>query len=146
MTSADPIGTLNALIETCRDGERGFRTAADAVGGVDLKRLFATYAMQRAEFARELEAEVRRLGGEPPAGGSVAGTLHRGWMSLKAAVTGRDDGAVVAAAEAGEEAAQSAYEQALGESLAEPLRLLIGRQLERIRDAHDHVRALKPAA
>ena len=146
MTSADPIGTLNALIETCRDGERGFRAAADAAGDADLKRLFATYAMQRAEFARELEAEVRRLGAEPAAGGSVTGTLHRGWMSLKAAVTGGDDGAVVTAAEAGEEAAQSAYEQALREPLAEPLRRLIGHQLEQIRDAHDHVRALKPAA
>jgi uncharacterized protein (TIGR02284 family) len=145
MTSADPIGTLNTLIETCRDGERGFRTAADAVGDADLKRLFATYGMQRAEFARELEAEVRRLGAEPSVGGSVTGTLHRGWMSLKAAVTGRDDGAVVAAAEAGEEAAQSAYEEAL-RALAEPLRQLIGHQLEQIRDAHDHVRALKPAA
>ncbi len=37
----DTISTLNTLIETCKDGQEGFRLAAEAVtGDEDLKVLF----------------------------------------------------------------------------------------------------------
>ena len=54
------ISTLNNLIETCKDGENGFRTASDGVKNQELKALFLTYSQQRAQFASELQAEVRR--------------------------------------------------------------------------------------
>ena len=40
-------GTLNHLIETCRDGERGFRYAANHVVTADVKELFLEVAGQR---------------------------------------------------------------------------------------------------
>ena len=45
--------------------------------------------------ATELEHEIRRLGGEPAAGGTVAGALHRGWVSVKSALSIQDDKAVL---------------------------------------------------
>src|SRR5215207_10331780 len=106
--------TLNRLIENARDAERGFRTASGAVADPALRRLFMTYAHQRADFARELSEEVARLGGTPVDRGSVAGALHRAFLNLRAAVGNRDERAVIAEAERGEAASVGAYRQALG--------------------------------
>jgi len=135
------IDVLNELVETCRDGEQGFRTAAEGVRDSQLKALFQTYARQRQEFAIELETEIRRLGGEPGGHGSVAGTLHRGWMNIRSALAGGDS-AILAEAERGEDAAKSAYEKAVAESLPEGARLVVERQHTRVKEAHDRVRAL----
>src|SRR5918998_6242653 len=93
------ISTLNGLIETCRDGQNGFQTAAEGVERSELKTLFHGYSQQRARFVGELQDEVRRLGGDPENSGSVAASLHRGWIDIKAAVTGRDDGAILSECE-----------------------------------------------
>lgn len=58
--------------------------------------MFLEYAQQRSELAAELQHEVSKLGGVPEKSGSVGGSLHRGWMNLKAAITGKDEGAIVA--------------------------------------------------
>ena len=112
----DTISTLNSLIETCKDGELGFKTAADGLQSADVKAKFLEYSRQRAEMARELQAEVRRLGGDPEKSGSMSGTMHRGWLDIKSAVTGKDDHAIIAEAERGEDVAKAAYENALKES------------------------------
>src|SRR5918911_5383484 len=109
----DVISTLNNLIETCKDGQNGFQTAADGVKNGELKTLFLTYAQQRAQFAGELQAEVRRLGGDPETTASTVGALHRGWINLKAAITGEDEGAIISECERGEDGAVRAYEDAL---------------------------------
>src|SRR5215213_2924601 len=116
-SNAQVIATLNGLIQTCRDGEEGFRTAAEGVGSPELKELFGGYARQRAGFAGELQDEVRRLGGEPVEGGSVTGSVHRGWMGLKAALTGEDERAILGECERGEDSALAAYRAALGVDL-----------------------------
>ncbi len=67
------ISTLNGLIETCKDGQQGFQTAAEAVKDSDLKTLFHSYAQERGRMVAELQAEVRSLGGDPEKSGSVAG-------------------------------------------------------------------------
>jgi hypothetical protein len=78
----DAVITLNVLIETCKDGELGFRTAADDTRNAEAQRMFLTLARERAELTAELQREVQRLGGTPAAAGSVSGSLHRGWMNL----------------------------------------------------------------
>jgi uncharacterized protein (TIGR02284 family) len=145
-TRDDAIATLNHLIETCRDGEEGFRTAAESVGSARLRRLFESYAEQRARFAAELEAAVHALGGQAQTTGSIAGAVHRGWMNVKSAVTGRDDAAVVAAAERGEDVAVKAYERALTGGLPDAVQPVVARQLADIRAVHDRVRELERAA
>jgi uncharacterized protein (TIGR02284 family) len=147
MTSidVDAVITLNMLIETCKDGELGFRTAADDTRNPDTQRMFVALARERAELAAELQREVKRLGGTPAAAGTVSGSLHRGWMNLAAAVMGGDE-SIVAAAERGEDAAKTAYERALREPLPQATRMLVERQYERIRAASDRVSHLKRAA
>ena len=147
MTNDDVIRTLNALIETCRDAERGFRGAAEAVGDPAIQRLFSVYAQQRVEFVRELEHEVVRLGGTPRERGSVAGTLHRALINVRAAVSGRDERAVIAEAERGEDAAIAAYDAALHiASVPADVRAVIERQAARVKEAHDRLSDLERAA
>ena len=94
-------------------------------------------------MAKELQAEVRRLGGDPDKSGSVTGSLHRGWLDLKAALTGHDDHAVVAEAERGEDVAKNVYQDALKETLPLSAQTLVEQQAIKIRRAHDDVRAIR---
>jgi len=141
------IETLNALIETNRDAEQGFRTAADAVSDPAIKRLFGAYARQRAEFSKELDDEVQRLGGTPQRRGSVSGSLHRALMNLRAAVSGRQEDAVIAEAERGDDVAVATYEQALRDAgLPADVRGVIMRQAALVKEAHARLSDLKRAA
>ena len=77
------VECLNDLIETCRDGENGFQTAADHVQDPELKKLFTRCSEQRAQFASELQSEVRQLGGTPAQKGSVSAAFHRGCANFE---------------------------------------------------------------
>ena len=137
--------TLNGLIETLKDGENGFKTAAEGLQDAQVKSLFQQYSRQRADMARELQTEVRRLGGDPETAGTFAGAAHRGWINIKSAVTGKDDGTIIAEAERGEDAAKKAYEEALRAPLTTQTLALVREQSMKIHDAHDRVRSLEKA-
>ena len=98
-------------------------------------------------MARELQAEVRRLGGDPEKSGSVSGAAHRGWINIKSAVTGKDEGAIVAEAERGEDSAKKAYEDALSQGgiLSTQTQALIRQQSSIVHSTHDRVRSLERA-
>ena len=140
------ISVLNNLIETCKDGQNGFQTAAEGVKRSELKTLFGQYSQQRAQFAGELQSEVLRLGGDPAETGSVAATLHRGWINIKSAVTGEDENAVIAECERGEDSAVANYKDALADAnLPSDIRSIIERQSAQVKEAHDRIRNLERA-
>lgn len=136
-SDAEVISLLNELIETCRDGREGFRTAAEGVQGAELRRLFLRYAQQRAGFAGELEDEVRRLGGDPERSGSLVASLHRGWMGLRAALEGGDDRAIVSECERGEGVALETYRTALDTDMPANVRAMVERQFAEVKEAHN---------
>jgi uncharacterized protein (TIGR02284 family) len=139
------ISTLNGLIETVKDGELGFKTAAEGLQDPQAKSLFQQYSRQRSDMARELQHEVRRLGGDPEKSGSVAGAAHRGWINIKSVATGKDDASIIAEAERGEDSAKKMYEEALSEPLPPQVLALVREQSMKIHDAHDRVRVLERA-
>jgi uncharacterized protein (TIGR02284 family) len=142
MAEQSAVATLNSLIETCRDGEKGFREAAEHVRDPQVRSLFTSIATERAQFAEELQQEVRRLGGEPEQGSSVAGAIHRGWMNLRSAV-GRNDAALISEAERGEDVAVSSYRSALEAPLPGEAHRIVQRQFGEVKEAHDRVRELE---
>lgn len=139
----EAVSTLNNLIETCRDGQNGFQTAADGVTNAEYKRLFEQYAQQRAQFVGELQGEVRRLGGDPQTTGSVAAALHRGWINIKSAVTGKDEHNILEEAERGEDSAVRNYQDAMGQPLPPESLSVVRRQYQAIQEAHNRVRSLR---
>src|SRR5580698_9543636 len=100
------VSVLNDLVETSKDGERGFRKAAEDAHDAQLKALFVSRAEDCTQGARELQDVVQTLGGKPETGGTVGGALHRGWTDVKSAVTSRDDHAILAECERGEDVAK----------------------------------------
>jgi uncharacterized protein (TIGR02284 family) len=134
---------LNDLIETLRDGQKGFQEAAEAVKDPQLKSLFVEYSQQRSRFATDLQSQVQTLGKEPETSSSTAGALHRGWINLKSVVTGGDDHAILAECERGEDSAVEEYKKALDKDLPQPLYELVSRQYADIKATHDRIRNLR---
>ncbi|HYD82419.1 MAG TPA: DUF2383 domain-containing protein, partial [Opitutus sp.] len=49
------ISVLNDLIDTCKDGQQGYATAAKDAKDAELARVFSHYAAQRGNYIRELQ-------------------------------------------------------------------------------------------
>ena len=144
MDNDDVIDVLNDLLESARDGEYGFHACSENADSGELKGIFQRHSRECAAAALELEHEIRRLGGEPASGGTVAGALHRGWVSVKAALSTHDDKAVLVECERGEDAAVARYRKALNETmLPASVRALVQRQAQGAQRNHDEVRALR---
>ena len=138
---------LNNLIETLKDGQEGFKQAAESVRNPALKSLFSEYSQQRSRFATSLQAEARKLGEEKPeTSSSATGALHRGWINLKSAVTQGDDHAILAECERGEDSAVEEFRKALNDNLSVPVQETVSRQYAEIKQAHDRVKHLRDAA
>lgn len=146
MANDDVISTLNGLIETCKDGQDGFKTAAEGVERSDLKSTFYELGQQRSQFAGELQTLVRELGGDPEDSGSTSAALHRGWINIKSIVTGKDDGAILDEAERGEDSAKAAYQKALETEMPANVKSVVQEQATKVKAAHDRVRDLRNAA
>jgi uncharacterized protein (TIGR02284 family) len=138
---------IDNLIETLKDGQEGFKQAAESVRNPALKTLFSDYSDQRSRFATVLQSEARRQGEtEPETTSSATGALHRGWINLKSAITGGDEHAILAECERGEDSAVEEYKKALDEDLSPAARELVSLQFPEIKAAHDRIRSLRDAA
>ncbi|WP_249582613.1 ferritin-like domain-containing protein [Pseudomonas viridiflava] len=143
----ESIDLLNDLIETSKDGQKGFETSAEDLKNPALKSFFQTRAADCATAVRELQAEVRTLGGDPETSSSVSGTLHRAWVDLKSMVTGKSDEAILNEVERGEDVALKAYKEAFQKAteknLPSNVTALIRKQLDGTQANHDKVKALR---
>src|SRR5262245_18046353 len=137
------ISVLNGLVETCKDGEKGFREAAEDIDMGYYQILFQEYARQRSQFAAALQQEVRKLGGNPDRKGSMSGTLHRGWMNLRSAMNQKTNELIILECERGEKAAITNYKNALKLNLPEEIKILIDKQYQSIRHTHGRVKAME---
>lgn len=145
MTNDDVISTLNDLIETSKDGEEGFRTCAEDASdrNPQLRTLFLDRSAGCAAAAQELQQLVRSLGGDPEKRSSVSGTIHRGWLAIKTALTGNDDLAVLTECERGEDVAVASYRKALGKDLPTDIRAVVERQYQGALRNHDQVKLMR---
>jgi len=139
------ISTFNNLIETCRDGQNGFKEASENIKEAQLKTFFNEMSLERAQLAGELQQEVVRLGGDPEKSGSTAAALHRVWMDIKGTFTGKDDKSILSECERGEDSAVEAYEDALKENLPANLASIVERQHMRVKQVHDRIKQLRDA-
>ena len=137
------ISTLNDLIETCRDGQEGFKEASDNAKNPELKSFFLEASRERARCVGKLQQEVRTLGGDPENGGSTAGALHRVWIDIKGTLTGKDDTSILNEAERGEDSAVEAFQDALKEGLPANIRSTVQQLFSEIKLTHDRVKQMR---
>jgi len=139
----DTIGTLEHLIETCRDGQNGYRDAAEHIKNPEIRNWFNQQSLERGQFAGELESQVQQLGKhDPDRKGSVSGALHRKWFELKEKLGGSDE-SVLSEVERGEDTAKEAYEDALKKDLPADIRTIVARQAQSVLIAHDRAKLLR---
>lgn len=143
MDQDDIISTLNNLIETSRDGEQGFRTAAEHATDTQLKSLLASRAQSCAASVRELQDRVIALGGEPSNGSTISGTLHRRWVDIKGAILKQDDQAILNEVERGEDVAVASYRKVMAKGLPADVLALVERQYQGALRNHDQIRQLR---
>ena len=143
LSNDEVISTLNGLIETCKDGQAGFTEAAEGVERSDLKTLFYEFAQQRSKFTGELQTLVQTLGGDPENSGSIAGSLHRGWINIKSVVTGKDESSILNECERGEDSAKNAYKAALDNFLPAHILDTVQTQYTSVQAAHDRIKSLR---
>jgi len=137
---------IENLIETLKDGQEGFKQAAESVKDPQLKSVFDEYSRQRARFVSELRSQAQNLEErESKPSGSAAGALHRGWINLKSALTRGDDHAILAECERGEDSAVEQYKKALDNGLSAPVQQIVSRQYTQVKQAHDRVKSLRDA-
>ena len=106
--------------------------------------MFRDRASERQKVVEDLRAEVRRLDGNPEDDGSFMGKTHQRFLDLKAAVTGRDDKAIINEVERGEDYLKEKFETALGgETLSGDSRTIVERAYQSVRSGHDQISQLK---
>jgi uncharacterized protein (TIGR02284 family) len=143
-SDAKGTATLETLTTTLIDSVNGYRDAAQNAEGTKFQELFRRNADERSRIAEELRAEVRRLGGNAPDDGSFLGATHQRFLDLKAAVTGRDDKAIINEVERGEDYLKEKFEAALNATdVAPETRTIIERAYQSVRQGHDQISSLK---
>ena len=146
MDHNDTLSVMENLIETCKDGQKGYQDAGSHAKRSDLKTYFDEQSLERARFAGELQEERIRLGkSDKKDSGSVSASLHRAWIDTKVSM-GAGDTAILESVEAGEDRAKEAYQKAVTADLPENIAQIVRRQAASVQKAHDQVKSLRYAA
>lgn len=145
MTDRDnDISVLNSLIATTLDSVDGYTEAAGDIENPRYGSVFSDRARERREVVSDLQAEVRRLGGDPEDDGTVLAGAHRMFLDLKAKVTGQDDKAIIDEVERGEDHIKAKFDEALAEEELSPeVRAAIAKANQSVQAGHDQMRDLK---
>ncbi len=144
MKDTRTINTLNNLIETCKDGEYGFKASADHAVDPQIKSLFMTRSQDCRRAAAELQTIVMQQGGKPEDSGTATGAAHRGWVAVKGTLAGYTDLAMLEETERGEDTALARYRAALkDDELPTDIRRVVEAQMQGVQRNHDQIRALR---
>lgn len=104
---------LNELTQFVNDRIEGYKTAAQDTKDPAHKAYYNDLVNQSRQFSNELNSTISKVGGETQHETTMKGKLYRGWMNVKAGITGKDEQAIIDANLYGEEWAQKAYNDAL---------------------------------
>jgi uncharacterized protein (TIGR02284 family) len=139
----DVIDALQDLVECSLDGEYGFRTCAEHAKRQDLKSMFLQRADDCRRGAQELNEIIRACGGSTTEHGSAAGSMHRGWVAVKSALSTYDDKAILEEAERGEDNAKARYMKALKVPMPPSIKMAVEHQMQGVQRNHDQVKMLR---
>jgi uncharacterized protein (TIGR02284 family) len=141
---SETISTLNTLIATTIDSITGYEDSAENIDNQRLREIFRERANDRQQVVEKLRSEVRRLGGNAEDDGSFLGKAHQRFEDLKAAVTGRDEKAIINEVERGEDYLKEKWQVALQSgNLDGESHDVVERCYQSIKSGHDQMSQLK---
>jgi uncharacterized protein (TIGR02284 family) len=143
LNQSHDITVLNSLIETTIDSVDGYRRSSTEATDSRFSSIFRDRAAEREQVVARLRDRVRELGGTPEHDGSLLAAAHRQFLSLRDAVTGSDDQAVIAEVDRGESYLDSKWKAALADDgLSSETRSLIQTLYESVRSGHQQWEAV----
>ena len=141
---SEEITALNTLTATTIDSVNGYRESAKNIDNAQLQTIFTQRASEREQVVQDLRGEVSRLGGNPEDDGSFLGKTHQLFEGLKAAVTGRDEQAIINEVERGEDYIKDKYEAALkSDAFSGETRAAVEKAFQSVRAGHDQISQMK---
>ncbi len=143
MSDMHDTSKLDDLIVTLIDSVKGYEHSAEKAEAETYRSFFMDMAHERREAVELLQAASRAEGGTPAESGSAAGTLHRRFEDLRAALGGGDE-AIVREVERGEDYLKEEFERVLDDDRMSPAAMTAVREAyESVRRGHDRASALK---
>lgn len=144
MTDSTDVSVLNTLIATLLDSVEGYQKSAGDIDNQALAGKFNSRARERQSAVTKLQAAVAAAGGQPEDDGTLLGSAHRAFQSLKEAVASRDDKAIVSEIERGEDYLKAKFETALANAeLSAAARSALSEAWDSVKAGHDEMSALK---
>jgi uncharacterized protein (TIGR02284 family) len=138
MFNSHDVTILNSLIETTIDSVEGYRHSASEATNPQFAEIFRRRAQEREQVVARLRERVVELGGTPEEEGGLLAKAHRQFLSLRDAVTGRDDKAVIAEVDRGESYLNGKWETALADDgLSSETQRLLRECYQSVRSGHE---------
>ena len=136
--------TLNTLTATLIDSVEGYEKSASEVDNPRFAEMFRARAQERKQAVTGLQSAVTTAGGNPEDDGSLLGSIHRAFESLREAVSTKDDAAIIAEIERGEDYLKEKFEAALkGDTLDAASREAVNAAWTSVKAGHDEMSQLK---
>lgn len=140
------VESLNDLVKINNDRIMGYEKAVEDTEDSDLDGLFRQMIIQSQNFRSQLADHIVRIDGRAVSDATSTDTsskIHRAWIDIKAAFTGKDSDAVLSSVEFGENAAIEAYEDAIEEKhIPAYIKEQLQDQLSELKSALDKIKAL----
>jgi uncharacterized protein (TIGR02284 family) len=110
------ISDLLEILQLVNDGKEGYQSAADSTEDPELKAMFLTISGERIVYASELKEHIALHGEEATnESGGILGGLHRSWLTIKQALSSKEDKAILTAITTGERAAIEKYDSCIAD-------------------------------
>ncbi len=85
LSNKEIISMLKGLVEICKDGQQGYKNAADDIKDKELTKMLMDYSVQREKFIYELQRIMKSLGAQVKfyGPGTILGGLQRRCIEIK---------------------------------------------------------------
>lgn len=138
------VSSLQDLLKRTYDAEAGYKKAMENANSDHLVQFLKSRAAQRAQFANELDHELRRLNESPVESGSTKAALHRSWIDVKSFVSSSTDEAILEECIRGDKASLETYQDILKDQNFSPeTTRMLNEQRMRVKNSLDEVKRLE---
>ncbi|GAB2518937.1 ferritin-like domain-containing protein [Spirosoma aerophilum] len=150
ITNKEIVDDLNDLVKINNDRIQGYEKAVEDTQDAELDDLFRHYIVQSQNFRSQLADHIVRIDGMAVTDATstdISSKIHRAWIDIKSALTGKDKETVLSSVEFGESAAVEAYQDAIEKDhIPAYIKEDLQKQLSELQAALDKVKGLHKVA
>lgn len=144
-TTTETTSVVKDLIKMNNDRYNGYVKSAEDVDDSSLKDLFTRLGKQSNDFKNELLPFAAGEDLDDTNDTSIGSKVHRAWIDIKQAITGKDRHTILQSCEWGEDQILHTYKDTLEKEngLSADVRIVLQRQETQLQQSHDMIKALR---